>query len=179
TGRFPIGLMRLAGPVNYTGLDVRLSSIQWCKRYIERRNPDYHFEHIDVANARSNKTGKQIEENFRFNVDDESIDIICLFGVFTNVEADVVRIYLHEMNRILAGGGKVYFTAFVEENVPDVAINPEGYLFDEFIGPLNVVRFEKNYIFSLISDAGLILDEFIYGTEFDGQSEFYLSKPTN
>jgi len=54
----------------------------------------------------------------------------------------VVRIYFEETNRMLVLG-KVYFSVFVEDNVPDVTINPGYYLFEEFDGPLQVVRFGK------------------------------------
>lgn len=174
TGRFAIGLLRLLGPVRYTGLDVCKSSIEWCKRYIESKNPSYHFEHLDVASERYNKNGNRIDESFKFSIEDGSIDLIYVFGVFTNMDEHTIKIYLNDFKRMLAPGGRVFLTAFVEENVPDVSVNPKGYLFEEYHGPLHVVRFEKNYIFSLISRAGLVIDEFNYGTEYDGQSVFYL-----
>ncbi len=174
-GRMVAGLLRLAGPVNYTGLDVHLPSINWCRKYIESREKSFHFEHLDVLSERYNTGGKLINNNFRFDIKDKSIDIIYIWGVFTNMEGETMKAYLNDLKRMLASGGKVFFTAFVEENVPDISVNPKGYLLDEFTGPLQVVRYEKNYLFSLIEQSGLTIDEFIYGQEFDGQSEFYLS----
>ncbi len=174
-GRLATGLLRLIGPLSYIGMDVHLPSIQWCRKYIEKREPAYHFEHLDIASERYHKDGKLIDHNFKFNIPDHSIDIIYIWGVFTNMDGEVMKIYLNDLKRMLSPGGKVFFTAFVEENVPDISINPKGYLLDEYTTPLQVVRYEKNYIFSLIAQAGLVIDDFIYGKEFDGQSEFYLS----
>lgn len=174
-GRFAIGLLRLLGPAKYLGLDVQLPLIQWCRKYIQSRNPSYCFKHIDVASERYNKNGKSIDDGFKFNIEDESFDLIYLWGVFTNMDPYVMKVYLSEIKRMLAPDGKVFFTAFVEENVPKVSINPEGYIFEEYNSPLLVVRYEKNYIFSLISAAGLTIDKYDHGTEFYKQSAFYLS----
>lgn len=176
-GRFAIGLLRLLGPINYIGLDVHLPSIKWCQKYITTLDPSYQFAHLDVASIRYHQNGKPIDDNFTFDLTDKSIDIIYIWGVFTNMASDVMKIYLNDLKRMLKPSGRVFFTAFVEENVPEISVNPESYVIDEYTGPLQVVRYEKNYMFSLISKAGLVIDEFIYGEEFDGQSEFYLSNP--
>lgn len=175
-GRFAIGLLRLLGPVRYIGLDVHLPSIQWCQKHIESRNPSYRFIHLNIASERYHKNGGPIDDNFRFNIEDESIDIIYLWGVFTNMDPYVMKLYLNDMKRILSPDGNIFFTAFVEENVPDVSVNPKGYIFEEYNSPLLVVRYEKNHIFSLISAAGLKIQQFEHGTEFYRQSALYLSK---
>ena len=175
-GRMVTGLLRLIGAVNYTGFDVHLPSVNWCQKYIESRKKSFHFEHLDVLSERYNTGGNQLNDKFKFNINDKSIDIIYIWGVFTNMEGMVMKAYLNDLKRMLAPGGKVFFTAFVEESVPEISVNPEGYLLDKYTGPLQVVRYEKNYLFSLIEQSGLRIDEFIYGQEFDGQSEFYLSQ---
>ncbi len=175
-GRLVTGLLRLLGAVEYNGLDVHLPSIKWCQKHIENRHPSFHFKHLDIASQRYHKSGKQIDDSFRFNIEDKSIDLIYLWAVFTNMDPYVMKVYLNDMKRMLSPNGKVFFTVFVEENVPDVSINPEGYIFKKYNSPLHVVRYEKNYISSLISEAGLTVDVYDYGTEFHGQSAFYLSK---
>ncbi|MEL7585527.1 MAG: class I SAM-dependent methyltransferase [Prolixibacteraceae bacterium] len=174
-GRLATGLLRLIGPVNYTGLDVHLPSVNWCRRYIEKTQPSYHFEHLNIGSERYNKGGVKIDHNFKFPVKDQSVDVIYIWGVFTNLEGEIMKVYLNDLKRMLLPGGKIFFTAFAEEDVPNISVNPEGYLFKEYTGPLQVVRYEKSYLFSLIAQAGLVVDDFIYGKEFDGQSEFYLS----
>ncbi|MEN6456161.1 MAG: class I SAM-dependent methyltransferase [Prolixibacteraceae bacterium] len=175
-GRLVTGLLMLIGRLSYVGFDVHLPSVRWCRKYIEKREPSYHFEHLDIASERYHKGGRQIDHHFKFDIPDRSIDIIYIWGVFTNLDGEVMKIYLNDLKRMLAPGGRIFFTAFVEEDVPDISINPKGYLFEEYSSPLQVVRYEKNYLFSLISRAGLVIDDFVYGKEFDGQSEFYLSQ---
>lgn len=130
---------------------------------------------MNIANERYNQNGKAIDGKFRFNIEANSIEIMYMWGVFTNMRAEDMKAYMNDLKRLLAPGGKVFFTAFVEEDVPDVTINPKGYLDKDYNTPLALVRYNKDYLFSIISSAGLNIDEFNYGTEFDRQSEFYLS----
>jgi cyclopropane fatty-acyl-phospholipid synthase-like methyltransferase len=117
-GRFAIGLIRILGPVNYTGLDVHKPSIEWCKKYIESKNPTYHFEYLDVKSDRYNKNRNPIDDSFAFNIPDEGVNIVYIWGVFTNMHERTLRIYINDLQRMLVPNGRVSFTAFVEENVP-------------------------------------------------------------
>ena len=66
-------------------------------------------------------------------------------------------------------------TCFIEENVPDMTVNPENYIM-ECTYPRQLIRFEKNYFLSLFTRQGFTVDRFEYGVEFDTQSGVYLSK---
>jgi hypothetical protein len=88
-----------------------------------------------------------------------------------------VEIYVSELSRITRGDGKVFLTAFVEEGVPKVSFNPTGYVPYDCTGPLVVVRYNKQWLFSLFSRHGMIIDDFRYhGGMFPKQSEIYLKK---
>ncbi len=177
-GRLPIGILRVIGDLDYVGIDVDGDSIGWCERHIERPHPSFRFVHLDVANERYNKRGNVITGDFRFDFPDKSFDIIYLFSVFSHMRQDNMRVYLSEFLRLLKAGGGVFFTTFVEEGVPPVSVNPDGYVFSKFSGPLHLVRYEKNHLFSVIDRAGFTVDRFSHGTEVDGQSAIYLSKTT-
>ena len=84
---------------------------------------------------------------------------------------------VEEVGRIARPGGRIFLTAFVEEKVPEASINPANY--GPYPGkcPMEVVRYNKDYLFSLFERNGLIVDEFRYhGAAFPYQSEIYLSK---
>ena len=87
-----------------------------------------------------------------------------------------MRMFLSEFKRLLKNNGKVYLTMFVEENVPDVYINPENYYDHLNIGYKQIVRYEKNYVFSLLENMGYNIYKFAHRTEMNGQSALYLSK---
>jgi len=75
---------------------------------------------------------------------------------------------------VLAPGGRAFLTAFVEEGVPPVSVNPPGYAFARCSGPLHVVRYERGRLDALLSAAGFRVDRFEHGVETDGQSGVYL-----
>ena len=174
-GRLAIGLLRVLGDVTYTGVDIHRDSIEWCRRHIEARHPACRFFHLDVYNERYNRGGVPLDDAFRFDLRDASTDIIYLYSVFSHTtEQDMTR-YLHEFRRILTADGGVFFTTFVEENVPNVSINPVGYRLD-ISGPLHVVRYDREHLFAVIERCGFRVSQFKYATEADGQSGIYLAQ---
>ena len=175
-GRLPIGILRLIGEVPYTGIDVDRDSVEWCKRHIEQEHPSFRFYHLDVANERYNRLGETLGSDFTFDFADRAFDIIYLFSVFSHMRREDMKIYLCEFMRLLGDGGCLFFTTFVEEDVPSVSTNPPGYALKKFSGPLHVVRYEKGHLIALIDEAGFKVDGFSHRTETDGQSAVYLSK---
>jgi SAM-dependent methyltransferase len=174
-GRLPIGILRVIGELNYIGIDVDRRSIDWCKRYIERNHPLFEFKHLNLYNERYNKNGIKIDDGFCFEVEPDSADIVYLFSVFSHTTEEDMRAYLKDFSRILDDRGKILFTTFVEEDVPNVSINPEDYRL-KCSGPLHIVRYNKDYLFSILDESGYSILSFTHGTEADGQSAIYLSK---
>jgi SAM-dependent methyltransferase len=174
-GRLPIGIIRIIGEIDYTGIDVDNISIGWCKRFIGKKHPTFKFHHLSVYNERYNDKGIKIDRNLRFDFTDSSVDIIYLFSVFSHTTEKDMRIYLKEFSRILHENGFIFFTTFVEENVPDITFNPETYSIN-CSGPLHIVRYNKDYIFSVIKEYGFTIVNFTHGVEIDGQSGIYLRK---
>ncbi|HEV7589553.1 MAG TPA: class I SAM-dependent methyltransferase [Longimicrobium sp.] len=175
-GRLPIGLLRVVGDVDYLGLDVHRGSIDWCRRHLERAHPSFRFAWMDRENERYNPGGGAIGEEFRLPVETGTIDVAYLYSVASHLPEAHLRIYLAELGRVLAPGGRIFLTAFVEEDVPPVAVNPPGYAFARCSGPLHVVRYERGHLASLLAAAGFRVDRFDPGAETDGQSGLYLSR---
>ena len=174
-GRLPIGILRKIGDLHYQGIDIDQWSINWCKRYIERDHSSFVFKHLNIYNERYNKHGEKIDNSFRLDIASKSFDIIYLFSVFSHTTEEDMEVYLKEFYRILDENGKIFFTTFVEEGVPDFSINPDGYRLD-CSGPLHIVRYNKDYLLSILDDCGFSLQSFTYATEADGQSALYLKK---
>lgn len=174
-GRIPIGIIEKLGTIkSYQGVDIDLRSVKWCNRYIGKNNPSFQFSLLNIHNSRYNPKGKHIDNNFRFSFEDNKFDIIYLFSVFSHMLEDEVAIYLKDFKRILKPTGKVLFTTFVEEDVPDVSENPDNYK-RAWEGPLHCVRYNKKFLFSLIEACGFKVENFEYGTAHDGQSYICLS----
>lgn len=175
-GRLPTGMLRIIGEAHYTGLDVDRRSIAWCRKHIEQEHPSFVFSLLDVYNARYNRSGQKLNSSFRFPIAGNSVDIIYLYSVFSHTTEEDLRIYLQEFSRVLHHDGHMFFTTFVEENVPAVSINPPDYFFDDYCGPLHVVRYDKEYLFRLLDKLGYVVTNFTHRTESDQQSAIYLQK---
>ena len=102
-------------------------------------------------------------------------DIVYLHSVFANIIEKDVRIYTKEFRRVLKPDGRLFLTAFVEENVPDITINPENYVMP-CSGALHIARYEKKFFLSIFEDNGFKIERFDYGAELGGQSGLYLKR---
>lgn len=174
-GRLAIGLKRKFENIKYTGIDVQKNSIDWCNNNILFEN--YRYDHLTINNARYNSLEKNmIDDNFRFNYS-EKFDVIYLFSVFSHMISREVQIYLNEFKRLLSDDGRIFISAFVEDNVENVKSNPDGYLDTRWSssGALHCVRFNKDFFEDMIQKAGLEVYNFEYrGVIPQQQSAYYL-----
>lgn len=176
-GRLATGLLVEFGDVEYLGLDANRQFVEWCQEHIERHHPSFRFMHVDVVNENYNPNGTVDGDKIRLPVADSSADIVYMWGVFTNMAPEHVRIYVSELSRIARDGGKIFLTAFVEDDVPEVSFNPTAYVPYDCNAPLVVVRYNKQWLFPLFSRHGLTIDDFRYhGGMFPKQSEICLTK---
>ena len=175
-GRLAIGILSSPGGVGvYRGVDVGEQSIRWCKRYIERGHSNFRFIHVDVRNPRYHPEGRPITEDFRLPLAAESCDIVYLYSVFSHMLTTDLKAYLSEFARLLVVEGRVFYTAFVEQGVPQVSVNPPGYRMP-WRGPLHGVRYEQQFLQALIVEAGFRVDDWERGVEAGGQTGIYLTK---
>jgi SAM-dependent methyltransferase len=176
-GRLAIGLQRRYETLGrYLGLDVDRRAVAWCRRHLGGGHDGFEFRHLRVANPRYNPAGRRLDEDFRLPVGEGAFDLAYLFSVFSHMRAAEVRIYLRELARAVAPGGRLFLTAFVEADVEPEAVNPPGYG-RPWSGPLHCVRFERGFFAGLVEDAGLRIETLDHGVEIDGQSGLYLSRP--
>ncbi len=174
-GRLPVGILGRLGSIGtYQGIDVDEQAIAWCRRWIEPEHDDFRFTHLDIHNDRYNPTGAvRLDDRFRFDFDDGCFDVIYLYSVFTHMTVRDITIYLAEFRRLLAPGGRVFLTAYLEDDVPDVGINPADYR-EASNSPLHRVRLNRAFFESLLATHGLAMVRFDHACEHDGQSGVYL-----
>lgn len=172
-GRLAIGMHRVLGEkVNYVGYDIEDRSVDWCKLHITPYHPSYTFRHLDVHNARYNPTGTVMDDSFRFDLEDDSMDIVFLCSVFSHMLDTDARIYMKEFHRILVDGGCMFFTTFVDYDVPNFQENPDD-MWCVFNSALHGVRYEYNYLEGVLKSCGHHIIRFAYEQENDRQSGVY------
>ena len=113
-GRLAIPLLEYLQPMaRYQGGDVDREMISWCSRSVTPRHPNASFFHIDVFNSFYNPELTKQARDFRFPVQDGSVDRIFLGSVFTHMMPLDVEAYLREMARMLREDGCALISVFV------------------------------------------------------------------
>ena len=174
-GRLPIGLIRHApGIESYHGFDLDAEAIDWCTRHITSSHPNYIFHTVEAQHDRYSPDGPVMDASFSLPVPAGHFHLVYLYGVFANMLERDVKIYLNVFSRVLRPGGRVFLTAFAEEDVPPIAVNPENYAL-EALGPQHFVRYEKTHLLSLFEAAGFNVDRFDHGSELAGATAVHLT----
>jgi SAM-dependent methyltransferase len=159
--RLAIGIMHRLGTIGrYVGVDLDADSIDWGTRHLTAVDPEFEFGLLRVGNERYNPDGPPLDDRFHFSFPDESFDLVYMSGVSPHLDADEHSVYLREFRRLLRPRGNLYITAFVEDDVPPVTVNPEGYRDHVLTGPRNCIRYERAFFFSLLEEAGLEIVRF-------------------
>ena len=177
-GRLATGILDRVGDVkSYRAVDVDERSICWCRQNITPAHPTFQFTHLDLRNDRYNPDGRLIDSGFRMPFDDQEFDIIYLFSVFSHMVRDDVEVYLNEFRRLLSPSGKIFLTAFIEDNVDPVTLNPTDYKPGvEWQGPLHCVRYERSFFESMLAKNGFQVDHSDYEDGNCGQCILYISR---
>lgn len=159
-GRLANGLKLTQKSVSsYLGIDTDINSVNWCKRWIESSDLRFSFVHLNAKNDRYNPAGGDLKS---LPLAENSVDLVFLNSVFSHMLQSDVEFYLTDFSRVLKPGGGLYFTAFIEENVPLVEENPGGYLGRSSQGVLHRVRYEKDHFMDLLKSTGFEKIEFKY-----------------
>ena len=158
-GRLVNGIFSLKKSFHsYIGIDTNIKSINWCNRWLSRYSDKFRFIFLPAFNARYNQKADGLKS---LPFSEDNFDIIFLNSVFSHMLSSDITFYLNEFNRILSENGRIYLTAFIEENVPPEIENPENYI-DESSGRLHRVRYEQKFFFELVSQSGFKVETFLH-----------------
>jgi len=183
-GRKTIPLTQYLSPVGqYEGLDVNQSGVDWCRRQISSRFPNFRFQLIDVYSSRYNPNGRQQAEAYTYPFATNHFDFAVLASVFTHMLPKGVERYLAETARVLkARGGRCLISYFLlnsaQKPVSDTGmqtrlfpINQGLYCIKSEAQPEDAVAFDETYIRQLYQTCGLEIVEIYYGA-WRGQPPF-------
>ena len=158
-GRLANGLIiNKTSNINYHGIDTHSNSIAWCKKHIKSKKNAFLFTHLPAKNARYNPNATALQT---LPAKSNSIDCVFLNSVFSHMLPPDIEFYLNEFHRVLKpNGGGIYFTAFIDEQVPSVTENPDDYYGKKSTGALHRVVYNKDFLFKLLSDNGFVITNF-------------------
>jgi SAM-dependent methyltransferase len=175
-GRLLTGALAELGSLReYVGLDVNRTVVDWALDALGDPAAGISFEWLNLRNERYNRGGKEIGGGRVFPVDDAAFDVVTLISVFSHMRLTDIEAYLVELCRVLAPGGRIYLSLFVEYGVPPEEENPPGYHRD-WSGPLHCVRIDRRVFEDRVHEAGLAVHYFRYRHTNDGQSTYVLGR---
>lgn len=111
-GRVAVGLTGwLQG--SYEGIDVVRRGIEWCRKAITPRYPNFRFQVADLYNRHYNPEGRVPASEYRFPFEDQSFDFVVLTSVFTHLLPPDRDNYVSEIARVLRPTGRCFGTFFL------------------------------------------------------------------
>ena len=179
-GRIALGILDRVGDIRkYRGVDVQQRYVDWAGRHVTAGHPSFQFVRLDSKNGYYNPGGSEIGEDFTLPFADGEFDLACLFSVFTHMLTQDVEKYLEELHRVLGPESKMFLTANLEDGVPDVTDNPEGYRGRwNYRRPLASVRYNQEFFEGLLDKNGFRLERYDPGLR-QAQRCLILSKKQN
>jgi SAM-dependent methyltransferase len=97
----------------YRGFDIVPEGIEWCRKTVTARYPNFEFRHADIYNEEYNPRGVLRAADFVFPYADGEFDFVFLTSVFTHMLPDDIKHYMAEIHRVLRPGGRCLITWFV------------------------------------------------------------------
>ena len=144
--------------IRYLGLDVFRPAVEWCQgafsvAYGER----FTFVHLDLYSKLYNRTGAPVTAETRLPIADSSSHLIMCASLFTHLLEDEMHVYLREISRGLAPGGRLL-----------ASIHNEPEPGKPFSGAVERIDMSEDYFLRSGANVGLHLVErlgAIYGQE--------------
>jgi SAM-dependent methyltransferase len=116
SGRLALPLAGYLRGGRYEGFDIDPQMIEWCKRAITPRHPQFRFSLLDVANTHYNPGGALSADDVRFPFASERFDMAVATSLFTHLLPASVVNYASEAARVLAAGGMLFATFCVVDD---------------------------------------------------------------
>lgn len=159
-GRVAIPLTKyLNDKAEYQGFDVIQLGVNWCKKNISNKFPNFSFKYVPLLNDLYRDNGEDAA-SYEFDYPKNHFDFSCSVSVFTHMLPSEVANYFNELEKVMKPGGKIFATFFIlnEENSALMKTNPDFnfnhkmdgyYLMDEKVKGANVA-FEEEYLMAEI-----------------------------
>jgi SAM-dependent methyltransferase len=165
-GRIAVPLTSYLTTGSYHGIEIMRESVQWCRRQISRRFPQFQFHHADIANPSYNPDGRLAADRYQFPFPDKAFDFVILTSVFTHMQPLAVERYVGEIERVLKAGGRSFTTWFLlndrsrrsclaGSSALNFCFDFPGFRSTDRDIPERAIAYEEAYVSNLYDRAGL------------------------
>jgi SAM-dependent methyltransferase len=167
---------------SYEGFDIVKEGVDWCKRKISHRYPNFHFQLADVFNKNYNPEGKYKAVEYTFPYKSNSFDFVFLISVFTHMLPHDIENRISEIARVLRKDGRCLITFFLLNEESSKLIETKKstldlkFVFDEYRTidkdtPEAAIAYEEQFIRGLCGKYGLNIKEPTYYGSWSGRKE--------
>ena len=165
----------------YEGFDLVKVGIDWCRKRISSKYPNFHFQLVDVFNKHYNPKGKYKASEYKFPFENSSFDFVVLGSVFTHMLPKDTENYFSEITRVLKKDGRCLITYFLlnQESLELINAKKSTLDFKYEMGknrttnpnmPEEAVCYDESFTLSLYKKYGLKIKEPIhYGSWCEGR----------
>lgn len=185
------GIGRMAIPLtkylhkrgSYEGFDIIPVGINWCRKKISLKYPNFHFQLADAFNKMYNPKGKYNASEYKFPYENESFDFVFLISVFTHILPQDMENYFCEITRVLKRNGRCLITLFLlnKESLQLINTGKSALDFKYKFGkyrtidtniPEEAVCYDEAFVLALYEKYGLKIKRSIYYGSWCGRSNF-------
>jgi SAM-dependent methyltransferase len=166
---------------SYEGLEIVKKGVDWCRRHITKRFPNFRFTQIDIYNGFYNPKGKIKPSTLSFPYPDNYFDVVIATSVFTHMLPKEVKNYHKEIGRVLKEKGKSYLTYFLintdskrrlkdDKNTMPFRKTDKEYWTTTLDTPEIAVAYEEEGVNSFYKLGGMSIKKVCYGS-WSGRTE--------
>ena len=183
------GVGRMAAPLtsylkggSYEGFDVAPAGIDWCRRNITTRYPNFRFQLVDNYNKAYNPGGTHKSSDYNFPYESDSFDFLFLASVFTHMLLPDLENYLSEIVRVLKRNARCLITFHLlnaeswrlieQKQLPYFQHELEGAYVHDTDTPETGVAYEEIFVRELYQRYGLRIVEPIHYGSWCERDEF-------
>lgn len=160
--------------VNYEGIDIVKTGVDWCNKHISVTNPQFNFIHSDIYNDLYNTKGIIKGEAYTFPYKENKFDLVFLTSVFTHMLQAEVEQYIKEISRVLKPNGYCLATFFILNKESETLMNKTEDTFkfpyqqgDYSLMSLDTktanVAYKQEWIESVLKENGLKIEQMRFG----------------
>ena len=184
SGRMAVPLTSyLSGQGLYRGFDISPDAIDWCRKNITPRFPNFNFQFTAIHNAAYNTRDTGRASEFRFPFEDQTFDLVFLTSVFTHMLPADMEHYFSEIARVSKPGARCLITFFLlnEESTALIDKKMGTYNFEHRAAayrtidketPENAVAYDEMFVRGLYEKYGLKVREPIRYGSWCGRKDF-------
>lgn len=184
TGRMALPLTRfLNNKGEYQGFDDAKGDINWCKKNISEKHPNFHFQYTESKNRTSGTSTNADAAHFVFPYDDAKFDFVFLSSVFTYLKPADVENYINEIGRVMKPGATSLMTLFIVNCVSEdlmikkptqmhFPFNKGFYRLRSLQADKKQIAYDEEWILEKLQNAGLKMESIQYGS-WCGRQHFF------